>query len=48
MAGHFERHCTYFIDGQILESARRIGTGKACRDHRLACQWKFMRDKHNN
>ena len=48
LAGHFERHGTYFTDGQILESARRMGTGKAARDRRVACQWKFRREKHDN
>jgi hypothetical protein len=27
LAEHFERHGNYFTDGQVLESARRMGTG---------------------
>jgi Transposase DDE domain len=48
LAEHFERHGTYFTDGQILESARRIGTGLAARIRRVACQWKFKREQHDN
>ena len=28
LAEHFERHGNYFTDGQVLESARRMGTGQ--------------------
>ncbi len=31
LAAHFERHGNDFADGQILESARVMGTGKAAR-----------------
>jgi hypothetical protein len=31
LAGHFERHGNYVTDGQVLESARRMGTGQAAR-----------------
>ena len=48
LAEHFERHGTYFTDGQILESSRRMGTGKAARDRRVIYQWKFKREKHDN
>jgi transposase len=48
LAGHFERHGNYFTDGQVLESARRMGTGKAARVRRVACQWKFKREQHDN
>jgi hypothetical protein len=48
LAGHFERHGTYFTDGQVLESARRMGTGKAARVRRVVYQWKFKREQHDN
>ncbi len=48
LAGHFERHGNYFTDGQVLESARRMGTGKAARVWRVACQWKFKREQQDN
>lgn len=48
LAEHFERHGNYFTDGQILESARRMGTGKSARDRRVVYQWKFKREKHDN
>jgi len=48
LAEHFERHGTYFTDGQVLESARRMGTGKAARVRRVVYQWKFKREQHDN
>jgi hypothetical protein len=48
LAEHFERHGTYFTDGQVLESARRMGTGKAARARRVVYQWKFKREQHDN
>jgi Transposase DDE domain len=48
LAEHFERHGTYFADGQILESARQMGTGKAARTRRVVYQWKFKREQHDN
>jgi hypothetical protein len=48
LAGHFERHGNYFTEGQVLESARLMGTGKGTRDRRVACQWKFKREQHDN
>ena len=48
LAEHFQRHGNYFTDGQVLESARRMGTGKAARVRRVACQWKFKREQHDN
>ncbi len=48
LAGHFQRHGNYFTDGQVLESARRMGTGNAARIRRVACQWKFKREQHDN
>ena len=48
LAGHFQRHGNYFTGGQVLESARQMGTGKAARVRRVACQWKFKREQHDN
>ena len=48
LAGHFQRHGSYFTDGQVLESARQMGTGTAARVRRVACQWKFKREQHDN
>ena len=47
-AGHFQRHGNYFTGGQVLEPARQMGTGKAARVRRVACQWKFKREQHDN
>ena len=48
LAGHFERHGNHFTDGQVLESARDMGTGKAARPRRVVYQWKFKREQHDN
>ena len=48
LAAHFERHGSYFTGGQVLESARRTGTGEAARVRRVACEWKFKRERHDN
>ena len=48
MAEHFQRHGNYFTGGQVLESTRQMGTGKAARVRRVACQWKFKREQHDN
>jgi transposase len=48
LASHFERHGNYFTDGQVLESARRMGTGKAARVRRVVYQWKFTREQRDN
>ena len=48
LAGHFQRHGNYFTDGQVLESARQMGTGKAARVRRVVYQWKFKREQHDN
>jgi len=45
---HFERKGNYFTDGQILESTREMGTGKAARPRRIVYQWKFKRNKHDD
>jgi hypothetical protein len=48
LTDHFERHGNYFTDGQILESARVMGTGKNARPRRVIYQWKFKRNKHDD
>ncbi len=48
LAEHFERHGNYFTDGQILESARDMGTGTAARPRRVVYQWRFKRNKHDD
>jgi hypothetical protein len=48
LADHFTRHGNYFTDGQVLESTRRMGTGKAARARRVVYQWKFAREQHDN
>ena len=48
LADHFERHGNYFTDGQILESARVMGTGKAARSRRVIYQWRFKRQKRDD
>jgi len=48
LAEHFERKGNYFTDGQILESTREMGTGKAARARRIVYQWKFKRNKHDD
>jgi DDE family transposase len=48
LAEHFERKGDYFTDGQILESARVMGTGKAARTRRIVYQWSFKRSKRDD
>lgn len=48
LADHFERHGNYFTDGQILESTRTMGTGKAARMRRIVYQWSFKRNKRDD
>jgi len=48
LADHFARHGNFFADGQVLESARAMGTGKAARPRRVVYQWKFKREQHDN
>ena len=45
LADHFARHGNFFTDGQVLESVRDMGTGKATRPRRVAYQWKFKREQ---
>ena len=48
LAEHFERHGNYFTDGQILESARMMGTGANARERRVVYQWSFKRQKRDD
>jgi hypothetical protein len=48
LAEHFERHGNAFTDGQVLESARVMGSGKAARSRRVVYQWRFARHKHDD
>ena len=48
LADHFARHGNFFTDGQVLESTRDMGTGKAARSRRVVYQWKFKREQHDN
>ncbi|WP_433874881.1 IS1634 family transposase [Sinomonas atrocyanea] len=47
LAEHFERHGDHFEDGQILESTRTMGTGKAARERRIVYQYSFKRAKRD-
>ncbi len=48
LAAHFERHGNAFDDGQVLESTRVMGTGKAARRRRVVYQYRFARHKHDD
>ncbi|GAA1626528.1 IS1634-like element ISMsm6 family transposase [Georgenia ruanii] len=48
LADHFQRKGNYFEDGQILESTRVMGTGKAARERRIVYQWSFKRNKRDD
>lgn len=48
LAEHFERRGDYFENGQILESRRVMGTGKAARERRIVYQYSFKRAKRDN
>lgn len=48
LAEHFDRNGDHFADGQILESARVMGTGKAARTRRVVYQYSFQRSKRDN
>ena len=47
LAEHLTRHGDCFADGQILESTRAMGTGKAARPRRVIYQYKFTRYSHD-
>jgi hypothetical protein len=48
LAAHLERHGNAFTDGQILESSRVMGAGKAARPRRVVYQYKFTRHKRDD
>ena len=48
LAEHFERHGDYFADGQILESSRMMGIGKAARTRRIVYQYSFKRRQRDD
>jgi hypothetical protein len=48
LAEHFERHGDYFADGQILESSRVMGIGKAARTRRIVYQYSFKRRQRDD
>jgi hypothetical protein len=48
LAEHFARHGDHFADGQVLESARVMGTGKNARSRRVVYQYSFKRSKRDN
>jgi hypothetical protein len=48
LAAHFERHGNAFDDGQVLESSRIMGTGKAARRRRVVYQYRFARHKRDD
>ncbi len=48
LAEHFARKGDYFADGQILESSRIMGVGKAARTRRIVYQYSFKRSKRDN
>lgn len=48
LAAHFDRYGNAFDDGQVLESARVMGTGKAARRRRVVYQWRFARHKRDD
>jgi Transposase DDE domain len=45
---YFERHGNFFADGQILETARVMGTGVWARERRIVYQWSFTRNKRDD
>lgn len=48
LADHFERKGDAFSDGEILESTRVMGTGKAARQRRIVYQYSFKRNKRDD
>jgi hypothetical protein len=48
LAEHFARRGNAFTDGQVLESARVMGTGKAARTRRVVYQYRFARHKRDD
>jgi Transposase DDE domain len=48
LAEHFARHGDYFTDGQILQSARAMGTRTHERARRVVYQWSFKSSKRDD
>lgn len=48
LAEHFKCKGDYFTDGQILESTRVMGTGKAARTRRVVYSYSFKRHKRDD
>ncbi|HEU5008891.1 MAG TPA: IS1634 family transposase [Jatrophihabitantaceae bacterium] len=48
LAEHFQRKGDYFADGQILESARMMGTGKNARERRVVYQFSRKRSRRDD
>jgi hypothetical protein len=48
LAAHLQRHGNAFTDGQILESSRVMGSGKAARKRRVVYQYLFARHKRDD
>lgn len=48
LAEHFARRGNAFTDGQVLESSRVMGTGKAARSRRVVYQYRFARHKRDD
>jgi Transposase DDE domain len=48
LAAHFDRYGNAFDDGQVLESARIMGTGKAARSRRVVYHYSFARHKRDD
>jgi transposase len=48
LAEHFQRHGNNFADGQILESKRVMGVGKAARERRVIYQYRFKRRQRDD
>ena len=47
LADHFRRHGNAFTDGQIIETTRRMGTGKDARERRVVYQYLFKRSQQD-
>jgi hypothetical protein len=47
LAEHFDTRGDHFVDGQILESSRVMGTGAAARTRRIVYQYRFERRKRD-
>jgi hypothetical protein len=48
LAAYFERHGNAFTDGQVLESVRVMGAGRAARSRRVVYHYSFARHKRDD